>query len=196
MLSRIYSSLRYRAKWARFGVYYVRSLHLKSVRVAGRRFGLSFPENERSTHEWEFGKVVFEGCYRLAEISSPVRTVLDIGANIGLFAIAARHHFPTATIHCYEPNPLLEGHLSAHCSAVSTDYRMETIGPKAGRIAPRLGDGSLYSVSEEGPDGPIPQLPFADAITRLSFVDVLRRDCEGAEFRSNPMTGKLLLPNE
>jgi FkbM family methyltransferase len=182
MLSRIYSSLKYRAKWARFGVYYAKSPRLKSVRVAGRRVRLSFPENERVTQEWEFGKIVFEDCYRLAEISSPVQTVLDIGANIGLFAIAARHHFPAATIHCYEPNPLLEKYLSAHCSAVRADYRMQAIGAKAGRIALRLGDGSWSSVSEERPDGPISQLSFADAVTRLAFVDVLKLDCEGAEW--------------
>ena len=172
----------YRAKWAGLGVYYAKSLHLKSVRVDGRRVRLSFPENERATQEWEFGKIVFEDCYRLAQIRKPVRTVLDIGANIGLFAIAARYHFPTATIHCYEPNPLLEGYLSAHCFAVGADYHMEAIGAKAGRIALRLGDGSLYSIGEQRPDGLITQLSFADAITRLGFVDVLKLDCEGAEW--------------
>jgi hypothetical protein len=158
MLSRIYSSLAYRAKWAGLGVYYAKSLHLKSVRIAGRRVRLSFPENERATQEWEFGKIVFEDCYRLAEISAPVETVLDIGANIGLFAIAARHHFPTATIHCYEPNALLEKHLSVHCSAIGAHYHIEAIGAKAGRIVLRLGNGSWSSVSELRPDGPIPQL--------------------------------------
>ena len=38
------------------------------------------------------------------------------------------------------------------------------------------------SIGEQSPDGPIPQLPFADAVGRLGFVDVLKLDCEGAEW--------------
>jgi len=183
MLTRIYSSLAYRAKWAGLGVYYVKSPRSKSVRIAGRRVRLSFPENERAKQEWEFGKIVFEDCYRLAQIGSPVRTVLDIGANIGLLAIAARQHFPTATIHCYEPNLLLEGHLSAHCSAIGdADYHMQAIGAQAGRMNLRIGDCSLYSIGEQHPAGPIAQLSFGEAVGRLGFVDVLKLDCEGAEW--------------
>lgn len=33
------------------------------------------------------------------------RTVLDIGANHGQFALAARRAFPEATVHCFEPIP-------------------------------------------------------------------------------------------
>ena len=59
---------------------------------------------------------------------------------------------------------------------------MEAIGAKTGRVTLRLGDGSWSSVSELRPDGPIAQLSFAEAITRLGFVDVLKLDCEGAEW--------------
>jgi FkbM family methyltransferase len=34
-----------------------------------------------------------------------VRTVVDIGANIGQFALVARAAFPHATLHCFEPLP-------------------------------------------------------------------------------------------
>jgi FkbM family methyltransferase len=34
-----------------------------------------------------------------------IRTVVDIGANIGQFAQAARRAFPEATLHCFEPLP-------------------------------------------------------------------------------------------
>jgi tRNA1(Val) A37 N6-methylase TrmN6 len=93
---------------------------------------LSFPPNEKAVYDWEFHKILIEDCYRLGEIKRPVRTVLDIGANIGLFAIAARHRFPRSTIHCYEPNLALEEHLAAHCSAIDARYYME-----AGRVQSR-----------------------------------------------------------
>jgi hypothetical protein len=59
---------------------------------------------------------------------------------------------------------------------------MVAIGAGAGRIALRLGGGSWSAVSEQRPDGPIPQLSFNDVVTRLGFVDVLKLDCEGAEW--------------
>jgi methylase of polypeptide subunit release factors len=36
--------------------------------------------------------------------SAATRRVLDVGANVGWFALAARGHFPRAAIHAYEPN--------------------------------------------------------------------------------------------
>src|SRR5256885_959561 len=35
-----------------------------------------------------------------------IRTVVDIGANVGQFAEAARRAFPQAILHCFEPLPL------------------------------------------------------------------------------------------
>lgn len=32
-----------------------------------------------------------------------IHTIIDIGSNRGQFALAARNHFPQATIHCFEP---------------------------------------------------------------------------------------------
>jgi FkbM family methyltransferase len=111
-----------------------------------------------------------------------VRTVLDIGANIGLFAIAARHHFPVSTIHCYEPNPVLEKHLARHCSAIDARYHREAVGFKAAMVSLQLGHGSLHSVTEQRSDSTISQIAFADAVNKMGVVDVLKLDCEGAEW--------------
>ena len=181
MLSRLRSSLAYRAKWARLGVYYVRSLHVDSIQVAGKKFRLSFPPNEKAVQDHEFHQIVIEDCYRLSDIKRPVQTVLDIGANIGLFAIAARHHFPTSKIHCYEPNLALEMHLAEHCSAINARYHMEAVGSKAAKISLRLGNGSLYSKAEQG-HGTTTQIAFAEAVAKLGVVDLLKLDCEGAEW--------------
>src|SRR5882672_6964366 len=107
MLSRLRSSLAYRLKWAKLGIYRPGSRCPQSVWIAGRSVPLSFPADEQSVQEHEFHKIVLEDCYRLSDVKRPVRTVLDIGANIGLFALAARQQFPGALIHCYEPNDAL-----------------------------------------------------------------------------------------
>src|SRR5437867_4670203 len=41
----------------------------------------------------------------LRERCGPVATILDVGANVGQFALAATAHFPDAVIHSFEPVP-------------------------------------------------------------------------------------------
>jgi FkbM family methyltransferase len=180
MLRRLQSSLAYRAKWARLGIVYVRKPKLDSIRIAGRPVHLSLPETERATHEFEFGKIVFEDCYRLAKIDNAC-TVLDIGANIGLFTLAARNRFPDAIIHAYEPNPDIQTHLAARCDAVGAQRFEAAVGSQGGSISLKFSnEGSLHSVTQSG--GSLRQVAFADAIAKLGTVDLLKLDCEGAEW--------------
>ena len=184
MLNHFLSSLAYRAKWAKFGVYYWDSLKLDTVRIGKHWWvNLSFPEPERPIHEWEFGKIVFEDCYRLRNINHSVRTVLDIGANIGLFALAARHHFGSALIQCYEPNSALESYLAAHCSAVNARHRIEAIGSESGAVdLHRDQADSLHSTTKLNANGAIRQRAFSEAVNELGEVDLVKLDCEGAEW--------------
>src|SRR5689334_15143927 len=48
-----------------------------------------------------------EGEYKLARFSSHARPkiIIDIGANVGLFALYMKLNEPDAVIHCYEPVP-------------------------------------------------------------------------------------------
>ena len=174
------SSLVYRAKWARLGVIYARSPRLDFVRIGPHRVALYFPAEERSTHEHEFHKILIEDCYRLSSVDFQVTTVLDIGANIGLFALAARQHFPSATIHCYEPNRALEAHLTTHCLAIGAEVHMEAVGAHAGQISLHSNSGSLHSTTSPG--GDIVQRSFGEIVRRLGRLDFLKLDCEGAEW--------------
>ena len=180
MFSRIRRLILDSAKWVRFRVWYCRSIRFNAVGIAGKRVILSLPPEERSVHEWELGQILFGDCYRLAHIRHPVKTVLDIGANVGLFALSARHHFPIARIECYEPNPKLAEHLFSHCRQIGATPHMEAVGSKDDRISLCDGSASLYSVSKQG--GELPQRAFCDANANLGTVDVLKLDCEGAEW--------------
>lgn len=50
-----------------------------------------------------FDAVVTRDCYRLRSVVHPIHTVFDIGANVGMFSLAARVRFPEAHIIAVEP---------------------------------------------------------------------------------------------
>jgi FkbM family methyltransferase len=45
-------------------------------------------------------------CLTTSEEDASITTVLDIGGNVGAYALWARKRWPRATVHSYEPNPL------------------------------------------------------------------------------------------
>lgn len=174
---------------ARFGIYYLRSssFSLSNIRVQGRRVQLGFPPEERQTLEYELGKILFEDCYQLAaleqKLNGQVKTVLDVGANVGLFGIAARHYFPRAKVHMYEPNSSLKSFLENHCEAIGAEYFIEAVGKNNGTVNLELKNGSMHSVTRRDEAGSIRQIAFGEAIERLGGkVDLVKLDCEGAEW--------------
>jgi FkbM family methyltransferase len=159
-----------------------KSLTLKHIRINGRWVELNFPPSERQVQEHEFGKIVFDDCYRLKQAPGAA-TVLDIGANIGLFSLAARRAFPKATIHAYEPNPSVLPYLRSHCQQIGATFFPEAIGSSDGKVSLRLSeDGTLFSVAQRDASGQINQRSFASAVANLGKVDLLKLDCEGAEW--------------
>jgi FkbM family methyltransferase len=183
VLQRIVSSLKYRAKWAQLGVLYGRQLRLDHIKIAGRKVRLDFPPSECKTQEHEFHKIILDDCYRLNDTHA-ASTILDIGANIGLFALAARNRFPKAAIHCYEPNPAVLPHLRAHAQQIGAIYFPEAVGLSNGKISLKTSDeGSIFSVSKENDAGDIDQCSFLEAVSRLGKVNLLKLDCEGAEWQ-------------
>lgn len=182
MLQRMISSLSYRAKWAQLGVVYGRSFRLDHIKLNGRRISLDFPAAERPRQEYEFSKIVIDDCYRLREVEN-VQTILDIGSNVGLFAIAARRRFPHATIHCYEPNPAVVPFLQSHCAQAKCQVFPAAVGLGEGQVSLRTDDaGTLFSTTIADSLGGVTQVSFASAVGKLGQVDLLKLDCEGAEW--------------
>ena len=130
-----------------------------------------------------FLEVLIGDCYRLGSVSEPVRTVMDIGANVGLFCLAARNAFPDATIHAYEPNRDLEQYLRVQASAAGCHYFMEAVALEDGRATLELGDLPGLTKTRAAQAGPVPSVGFRKAIERLGgYVDLVKVDCEGAEW--------------
>jgi FkbM family methyltransferase len=177
--------MKFRWKWARLGVRFLRTrdFRLDHVAVHGRRVALNYPEGERKVLEHELAQIYFEDCYRLGRVSPRPARVLDVGGNVGMFSLVARHHFPTAVIHCYEPNPRLHGFLRGHVEPLEVKVFGEAVGDRAGTVAMAGGSGSLYGTVVADAGGTVPMIAFDTAVERIGGdVGLLKLDCEGAEW--------------
>jgi FkbM family methyltransferase len=172
-----------RRRARRFGFEFPRARDFRlpqTLLIGGRERALSLPENDgvRSA----FIPIFLDDCYGL-ERTSGVRTVLDIGANVGVFGLAARLAFPAAVIHAYEPNSELEPHLRMQAEAAGFEYFLEAVGLDAGRVSLDRDADPVLTRSRPAPDGQVPQVAFRDALRRLGGgADLVKVDCEGAEW--------------
>ena len=58
-----------------------------------------------------FIDLLIDDCYGIQKLKTKgevIESILDIGANVGLFGLSARIAYPKSRIHCYEPNSNLE----------------------------------------------------------------------------------------
>lgn len=174
-----------RVRARRLGLWLGRSADFRlptSVLVNGERKGVHFPEQHGV--KVAFAELLLGDCYGLGQVEGAVRTVLDIGANVGIFCLAARNAFPEAVIHAYEPNARLEPYLRVQAEAARCRYFLEAVGVRDGAVRLFVDDAeSVQTRSESDPAGPIPAVAFAKAIQRLGgAVDLVKMDCEGAEW--------------
>jgi FkbM family methyltransferase len=119
------------------------------------------------------------------------RTIVDIGANMGTFALYAAQNCPGARIYCYEPerrnfeclsqnirNNKLEGRVAAtQCAVASTSARREMA----------VGLSPLHSLVDSASIGErqvVDCMTLADILRERSLesVDLLKVNCEGAEY--------------
>ena len=116
--------------------------------------------------------------------TTQIHTILDVGANIGLFSVAAKIHFPRACIHAYEPNLDVKKHLDHQASTFGFKAIYEAIGKTSGRatLSKNLECDTAARVNQDE-SGNIRITSLSEAIDGYDekFVDLLKLDCEGYE---------------
>ena len=168
----------------RLGLVFVRARWFEipqKIRIAGRTVPLQVPPEEGA--RYDFFVCFLYNEYGLRKRLSDVETILDIGANLGLFSMAARSHYPKATIHAYEPNPRVLSYLKENTSRLGIAIYPEAVGGSSGLVSMEdCGDSNLARTTATS-DGTVVQVSLATAIERLGgAVDLLKLDCEGAEW--------------
>ncbi len=111
--------------------------------------------------------------------------ILDVGANIGLFAAWARHHNPDHEIFCFEPLHANAELVSRNCpDAKVLDYGL---GRESTRIPVNVDEHGMMASHVDQPwetsESFIEVKPLDDVVGELGIGDValLKMDTEGAE---------------
>lgn len=124
---------------------------------------------------------VLAGEYDVPGIDAPT-LVLDIGANVGAFAVWAVRKWPGATVTCYEPEPdnfmMLEAN-TVNTGTMTLQAAVYCEGQlRMHRGKNNCGEHSLWRGPEQSHDTfDVPGI----SPTQLPLVDFLKIDAEGAE---------------
>jgi len=172
------------ANGIRFGFLFVRSRWFKIPRrvfVGGRSVVLHYPPDQGARSD--FFTCFIRNEYGLRRQLADVRTILDIGANVGFFSMTARGRYPHSTIHAYEPNPRVLPSLESNTSALNIEIYNEAVGSREGSVEILESGSSNQAQTTTVGAGSIHQVTLQTAIERLGgSVDLLKLDCEGAEW--------------
>lgn len=134
---------------------------------------------------------VFAGEYDVDVDFDAPPSILDIGANVGAFAVWAATRWDTEDIQCYEPHPDTFRTLCRNIQKRSQRVRLHNVAVVGGNwVAPdgklllypglnNCGEASLYDLGEQNIAEPV-TVDIAPAAT-LPRADIVKLDTEGAE---------------
>ena len=138
-----------------------------------------------------YKEIFADRCYDV-QIDCAEPQILDVGANTGLFALRMKQLFPAATVTCYEPflpnferlQKTIKSNQLERVSAVP-----KAVGKKQGSAAlyiheRNVGGHSFYPAQASSQKSvPVEVVDLDSVLDEFPHqVDLLKLDCEGAEF--------------
>lgn len=135
-------------------------------------------------------EVVGRDAYGLRELDRDVEVIVDIGAHIGAFSVCAARKWPTAKLYAYEPVPENYGYCRGNLRAnhvLNATIRNLGVASSAGTRTFHLsesspGDHSIYTATGKAVQLPVVSLNEILASVGSENIDLLKMDCEGAEY--------------
>jgi FkbM family methyltransferase len=157
--------------------------HTERINVPGIGNTLSLRKN--GSDKAVFEQVFLDGDYDL-DLSFAPGTIIDAGANIGLFSALMKNRFPQARFFCIEPDEANCHQLRKNLAGYSqVDILCAALWKETTtlKIVNRFKDNpSAYSVAED-PEGLVEAIRIDQIMQRyeLKRIDLLKIDIEGAE---------------
>jgi FkbM family methyltransferase len=152
-----------------------------AIVLCDRTVELSLPGEPET--KLDFIDVALDDEYGLKSLPFEPRTILDVGANVGLFSLFARHYFRSALIHAYEPNPRIFPFAAKNLARVDVSGFQAGLGSHAGFAEICDSRDSRQAQTQLIEKGSVRIDSLGQAIERLNgSVDLMKLDCEGAEW--------------
>jgi FkbM family methyltransferase len=143
-----------------------------------------------------FDEIFVENCYESPEVLGlgPFASIIDIGANIGLFVLRSQQLWPEAKVIAVEPHPDNFGHLQEHIAVnqLKNVFPLQIgVAEKCGcskmYLSPRnIGGHSLYKKNGSSGSITISTSTLADVMSDAKLPNegnvLLKIDCEGCEY--------------
>ena len=143
---------------------------------------LQYPQEEGVFND--FISIFLDDDYGLRSFKlQEIERIIDIGANVGFFSLAARIAFPLSQIHAYEPNSNLSVFLSSYSNTLNVECFTEAIGGEPGIVELELLGDSNQTRIKSSDQGKIKMISLEEALERSGgYTDLLKMDCEGSEW--------------
>jgi FkbM family methyltransferase len=124
---------------------------------------------------------IFQGEYAVGKVDNPY--IIDIGANVGGFAVWAHEYFNNAKIDCYEPIKANYDLLRQNIEGTDIAVRNIAIGKDDGERMMyyglhNCGEASMFQGEEQRQEGEMVKVMSAK---HLPQCDIIKIDTEGAE---------------
>ncbi|MCU0334617.1 MAG: FkbM family methyltransferase [Chitinophagaceae bacterium] len=143
-----------------------------------------------------FKEVFMKDGYRYKWVAHQLNhgaAVVDIGANIGLFAAWIAEHFPACSVLAVEPLPLNAGIMRQNLRAFSQVTCIEAAVTSTSRVPISFfsNDNGEFTDSATTIEGlfdnrhrtTVPAIPLADVMAQVEGpIGILKIDCEGSEY--------------
>ncbi|RZK11526.1 MAG: hypothetical protein EOO43_19300, partial [Flavobacterium sp.] len=156
-----FSGIVKRMKCFKYGMFYLRNTQFvipKLLKINGKKKQLKFLDVADGSFVSEFTQICLYDCYHLADLKKKlpkIETIIDVGANQGLFLIAARQLFPSARIIGYEPNKNLETTLSHNARQLNATIYFEAVMKEDCMVKLNFTESDLATSATESNDGTV-----------------------------------------
>ena len=187
-LQRLLGLIRYNRDWPRY-------LYHRYTTSENKDRPLSFRlrNGQVVTLKWDarftLNETYLDHVYNVPGVNlADCRSILDIGANVGLFALFAASVAPRASVYCFEPEPntfaMLLQNLKANQGHRIFPHQLAVSG-KCGRGRMELGNTSVTHSLNTAPGGldtvEVVDMSRVFELAGVDRVDFVKMDVEGAE---------------